>query len=146
MSSRVPPAGSRPAGEQSAGPSPWPPVPDDVRAAARAAFARRDAQALVADEVASMPSSRRPGRLLRFATPDTRVDVHVRRTGGGGLVLLVCVHPRAAVTVRVRHGGPDLTKPSRPDGRCRLSPVRPGPVSLVVSGAGRRTATAWTCL
>lgn len=142
MSSRVPSKGIRPTG----GPVGLsPPVPDEVRAAARAAFARRDPRSTVADEIASVPSPRRAGRLLRFASPDTRVDVHVGRCGNG-LVLLVCVHPRSAVAVRVRHGGPDLTTRSRSDGSCRFSPVCPGPVSLVIGRGRGRTATTWTCL
>lgn len=116
-----------------------------MRSAARAAFARRDPGSQVAEEVAPSPTLGHAGRRLSFAAPGTRVDVRVRRTEDA-LVLLVHIDPRREMAVRVRHAGPDLTTRSRPDGRCRLWPVRPGPVSLVISGEGHRTATAWTCL
>ena len=134
-----------------------PDVPDHVRAAARDAFSRREAGAVVADIVfdslvdADVDGSEGHDgsdgvRRLRFGRASTLVDFEVRRDADGIVTLRVIVgsHPATPLTVRTGNGADE----ARTDGAGQACvAIEPGLASVVVRPDGQvPVQTAWVTL
>ena len=115
------------------------PIPEDVRAAARAAFGwHRPGTALAeltADSAEGAPAGiRGPGedgpRLLVFTGPDVAVEIEV--TGDGAEREIVGrLAPPAPADIAVRHASGEVAARTDPAGHFVVPVVPAGPVSLV---------------
>lgn len=125
-------------------------VPESVVRAAYGVFERRDARAVVADEVPALRVDRDQGptRRVTFRTRDLEIQVEVHLSHGL-LGLCIELRPPAVLSVEVRHEGAPLHGRSDAHGRCLLAPVQQGLVSLLLTPPCDRavmTATAWVVL
>jgi hypothetical protein len=128
------------------------PVPEHVRAAARAAFGWRRLEAtlaeLTADSVEEAPSGVRGGdhRLLVFTGPDVAVEIEV--TGDGpDREIVGKLAPPASADIAVRHVRGQV--PARTDrgGHFVVPAIPAGPVSLVFQLADASSiVTSWVRL
>ena len=135
------------------------PVPAAVRRAALRAFDEREPDTVVADLrhdcLRLLPES--ASRHLEFRSDAHIIDVEVRDSSRGHLVLNVRIRPQGVFRVRVRHTSrpswrrraPSADGEVRGQGGGELAPVRRGIVSLsfTAEGAGSSTTqTAWVRL
>jgi hypothetical protein len=132
---------------------PFDPVPDEMMAAARAAFVWRTLDAELAaltydssadDRELAGVRGAATARLLTFEAPEMTVEVEATAAGTGRRLIGQLVPPQRG-EVEVRHPGGSTTVQADELGRFWADGVAPGPVSLRCRGraAGITVVTDW---
>lgn len=124
-------------------------VPEEVRAAARAAYRTHVPGRTLLVQLGNGDAAEGTPRCLRFSDGDLTVDVDVVPGEDDLVHLTVRLSPAVQAEVEVQHPDPSLTLVARGPSPLKLAAVPGGLTRLVVTaldGSPRRWHTAWTRL
>ena len=125
------------------------PVPEEAVAAARSAIAWRTMDRELAELVEESSDAELAGArgtdtptLLAFESAHLAVEIEVRQTAGGRLVVGQIVPPQV-VQVEVRHRGGTISVTADEAGRFTAAPIAAGPASVRCTAGDQVIETDW---